>query len=490
MQRLSNPMCFSRKLRRGIMSTVILCMSAVPCATNAQTQERASQQVVAAKLGDLSPDAYAALEQVTENSVTATVRFLASDELGGRKTATHDFDVAAAYVASRLQAAGAIGLGPDGSYYVITNAPTARTPANGSLVLGYAELQAEILTAGEHEIEAIGNVTPLERATKTEGVLFASLPTGEDSSEKSASTELAKLVKQAAEKEAIALLVLVDADCPLWNKAQRNQETRQARSRPARLPAVMLVNAKTLSETDSYSLKIPGRIKEDYPMRNVAAYIPGRDPEAAKKAVLFTAHLDHLGTNPGLDGDDKIYNGADDDASGVTAVVTLADVFGKMKTKPLHSTIFMTFWGEEMGLLGSKAFGKDPAWPLEDILANVNIEMIGRPAENADNKMWMTGWNKSNLGVLFAQGARRVGVEVFEHPQFSEMLYTRSDNYALAKNGVVAHSFSAGSLHKDYHQVTDEWAKLKMPHMTQIIRGIFAGSLPIAEGKLAPQPAE
>lgn len=464
------------------LTLVLVCTSASAQETRAATDNRG------ASLGDLSSDAYLALEQVTENSVTATVRFLASDELGGRKTATHNFDVAAAYVASRLQAAGAIGLGDDGSYYVINNAPTTRTPSDGSLVHADSTIHAEVLSAHEHDIEAVGNVTPLENASTTEGVLFATLPAADD--ERAAQRELSSLVKQAEEKEAIALLVLADAACPLWETARRKQETLQARSRPTHLPAVMLVAAKSLSETDSYALKIPGRVVENYPMRNVAAYIPGRDPESAKKAVLFTAHLDHLGTNAGLDGHDKIYNGADDDASGVTAVVTLADVFGKMKTKPLHSTIFMTFWGEEMGLLGSKAFGEDPAWPLEDILANVNIEMIGRPAENADNKMWMTGWNKSNLGVLFAQGARRVGVEVFEHPQFSEMLYTRSDNYALAKNGVVAHSFSAGSLHKDYHQVTDEWAKLKMPHMTQIIRGIFAGSLPIAESKLAPQPAE
>lgn len=486
MSRLYTPKRFGRNFLACRLSIVVFCLSAAYCASQSQAQD-AAEQIGDAKLVDLSGDAYSALEQVTESSVTATIRFLASDELGGRKTATHDFDVAAAYVASRLQAAGAIGLGQDGSYYVITNAPATRTPANGSLVQGYAELQAEVLTAGENDIQAIGNVRPLERASKTQGVLFAPLPSEGASSEKFALSELAKLVKQAAEKEAVALLVLVDADCPLWNKAKRNQETRQARSRPASLPAVMLVGAKSLSETESYSLTIPGRIKEDYPMRNVAAYIPGRDPESAKKAVLFSAHLDHLGSNPGLEGKDKIFNGADDDASGVTAVVTLADVFGKMKNKPLHSTIFMTFWGEEMGLLGSKAFGEDPAWPLEDILANVNIEMIGRPAENADNKMWMTGWNKSNLGILFAQGARRVGVEVFEHPQFSEMLYTRSDNYAFAKNGVIAHSFSAGSLHKDYHQVTDEWTKLEMPHMTQIIRGIFAGSLPIAEGKLQPQ---
>ena len=112
--------------------------------------------------------------------------------------------------------------------------------------------------------------------------------------------------------------------------------------------------------------------------------------------------------------------------------------------------------------------------------------MIGRPEPGAHGKVWMTGWHQSDLGTLMQQAAEEVGVLVFEHPRFSSFLYPQSDNWSLVEKGVIAHSFSAGSLHTDYHQPTDEWERLQLDHMTKIIQGLFAGSLPIANGKLTP----
>lgn len=181
-----------------------------------------------------------------------------------------------------------------------------------------------------------------------------------------------------------------------------------------------------------------------------------------------------------------INNGADDNATGVTAVITLADAFSRLQQRPARSIIFMTFWGEEKGLLGSRAYCEDPLWPLEQTVANINIEMIGRPEENAESKAWGTGWTRSSLCAQVAAGAQRVGVEVFHREDVSEMLYTRSDNYAFVDRGVIAHSISAGSLHSDYHQPTDEVSRLNIPHMTKVIQGLFAGSLPLATGELTP----
>jgi hypothetical protein len=112
--------------------------------------------------------------------------------------------------------------------------------------------------------------------------------------------------------------------------------------------------------------------------------------------------------------------------------------------------------------------------------------MLGRPEENAEGKAWGTGWTRSNLGDQMAAGAARADVTIFYREDVSEMLYTRSDNYAFVQKGVIAHSFSAGSLHSDYHQPTDEVSRLNIPHMTRIIQGLFAGSLPIADGELTP----
>lgn len=146
----------------------------------------------------------------------------------------------------------------------------------------------------------------------------------------------------------------------------------------------------------------------------------------------------------------------------------------------------MTFWGEEKGLLGSKYFGEHPLWNLDEVVCNINLEMIGRPEENADGKAWGTGWPHSTLGPQMAAGAKRADVTIFHHEKFSEMLYTRSDNASFVAKGIIAHSFSAGSLHSDYHQPSDEVEKLNLPHMTKIIQGLLAGTLPIARGELTP----
>ena len=233
----------------------------------------------------------------------------------------------------------------------------------------------------------------------------------------------------------------------------------------------------------SLKLEVPATLVLDKPMRNVIGMLPGTDPELSKEAILFSAHLDHLGVRTGVG--DVIYNGADDDASGVTAVVTLADAFGAMP-RPKRTLLFMAFWGEESGLLGSKQFVANPSWPLEKIVANINIEMIGRPEPGANGKIWMTGWQESNLGSLMNSASILRGTEIFEHPSFSSRLYRASDNWSFAEKGVVAHSFSAGSLHADYHQPDDEWERLEIPHMTRVIQGLFYASQPLVQGTATP----
>jgi hypothetical protein len=219
------------------------------------------------------------------------------------------------------------------------------------------------------------------------------------------------------------------------------------------------------------------------PLKNVVGILPGKHPELSKEAILFSAHLDHLGRKENKG--DGIFNGADDNASGVTAVLTLADAFSAENNNQ-RTLIFIAFSGEESGLLGSKKFVEQPTWPLDKTIAMVNIEMIGRPEPGANGKIWMTGWRESNLGVLMNQASISKGVEIFEHPKFSAMLYRASDNWPLSEKGVAAHSFSAGSLHSDYHQPDDEWDRLDTKHMTRVIRGLFEASLPMSQGGEAP----
>lgn len=443
------------------------------------------------KIDDLSKAEYEALEKVTENSVTGTISFLASDEMAGRGTPSKEFTIATAYVASRFRSAGTKGLGKDGSYYLESFVDTVRTPDSGSVfeVSTGPAPAISLFNAATTPFEFEGKIPLIDK----DGALPGDKPgpaavAWEDSPEARPGATASLLRRRAvafAGKNVTALLVIVPAQSELWKVArQLRQEARPDNARGRIDIPVLLVAEKTWNDESVCKLKVPQQLKEKASVRNVVAFIEGSDPELSKEAIFYSAHLDHLGGNG--TGEDKVFNGADDDASGVTAVVTLADAFSALEPRAKRSVVFMTFWGEEQGMLGSKQLVEDSPWPLDKLVAGINIEMIGRPEDGARNKIWMTGWNESDLGPLVAAGARRVGVENFEHPTLSQRLYGSSDNISFVNKGVIAHSFSGGSLHSDYHQPSDEWQRLDLPHMTQVIRGLYAGSLPIAQGIFTP----
>jgi Zn-dependent M28 family amino/carboxypeptidase len=167
---------------------------------------------------------------------------------------------------------------------------------------------------------------------------------------------------------------------------------------------------------------------------------------------------------------DDIYNGADDDASGTTAVLELARVLGK-GPRPRRTVIFALFGSEEAGGLGSTYFREHPPIPLKDFAANLEFEMIGRAdaAVKAADALWLTGWERSNLGPTLVQhGANLVG-----DPHLDQNFFARSDNYVLAKKGVVAQTVSSYGLHTDYHQPSDDIAHLDFKHMDAAIGSLL-----------------
>lgn len=447
-------------------------------------------------LAPMTGDQKKAMATIRESDVLATVSFLASDEMAGRNTPSTELNIAAAYVAARFRGAGLDGLGPDGSYYQTTELTQYLTPRGPVAVLvdEKALPNTGLLFGGENECELTAPLISDKDLSQISGkvVVIDEFPLPPQAVDNPAMLAAAwsRRVGPLARNGAAAILVRTSEDSLLPEAARQLQE------KPLRLPAqflvpcpVILVSASTASE-GKVSVQAPPRIAVDTPVRNVISVLRGRDPELSKQAIIISAHLDHIGRLPGDRQGDMINNGADDNATGVTAVVALADAFARLEVKPKCSVIFVTFWGEELGLLGSKYYAEHPLWPLEQTIANINIEMIGRPEENADGKAWGTGWTRSSLGLQMAAGASRANVEVFHREDVSEMLYTRSDNYSLASKGVIAHSFSAGSLHGDYHQPSDEVSKLNLTHMTRIIRGLFAGTLPIAEAELTPVKTE
>jgi len=202
---------------------------------------------------------------------------------------------------------------------------------------------------------------------------------------------------------------------------------------------------------------------------NVVGILRGSDPKLAKETALLSAHLDHLGIGREVNGD-KIYNGADDDASGVTAVLELAESLAA-GPKPKRTVVFALFGSEEIGGFGARYFQEHPPVPVESFVANLEFEMIGRPdSAVAAHTLWLTGYERSNLGAeLAAHGARLVADP---HPE--QHFFQRSDNYVLARKGIIAHTVSSYGLHSDYHRPSDDLAHIDFAHMTDAIASMVA----------------
>ena len=214
---------------------------------------------------------------------------------------------------------------------------------------------------------------------------------------------------------------------------------------------------------------------------NVVGILRGRDPRLAKQAILLSAHMDHLGYGKPVNGD-HIYNGADDDASGVTAVLELAHVLGA-SPRPKRTIVFALFGSEERGGFGATYFREHPPVPLENFVANLEFEMIGRPDPMvAPHTLWLTGYERSDLGsVLAAHGALLVADP---HPE--QNFFQRSDNYILAQRGVIAQTVSSFGLHTDYHQPSDDLAHIDFAHMTDSIASMVKPVLWLANTSFKP----
>ena len=216
------------------------------------------------------------------------------------------------------------------------------------------------------------------------------------------------------------------------------------------------------------------------PLQRQAANIVGMiaaDPtsETTNETILISAHYDHIGLQLlGPDGD-FICNGADDDGSGSIGVLALAQAFAQLPSPPSRNLLFVWFCGEEKGLLGSRHYAEHPLLPLATTVANINLEMIGRPGDIGANRAWVTGFQYSDVQDSLNRGAAVTGLEFFKQERLSDMLFERSDNASFAYHGIPAHSISAGSLHEDYHQPSDEVEKIDFANMQRVVRGLFAG---------------
>ena len=215
---------------------------------------------------------------------------------------------------------------------------------------------------------------------------------------------------------------------------------------------------------------------------NIIGVLKGKSK--ADEYVVISAHYDHLGLKAGEEGD-LVFNGANDNASGVSAVLALAEHYKSVDINE-RSILFVAFTAEEMGLIGSNYFGKqvDP----NSIIAGINIEMIGKESPFGPKTAWLTGFDRSNFGQIIQKNLRGSNYSIYPDPYVDYRLFFRSDNASLARLGVPAHTFSTSPMDKDldYHKVSDETKTLDLFTISETIKAIAIGTLSIIKGNDTP----
>ncbi len=222
--------------------------------------------------------------------------------------------------------------------------------------------------------------------------------------------------------------------------------------------------------------------KAKTPMFNVVGVLPGKSKP--NEYVVFSAHYDHLGVVKAVN-QDSIANGADDDASGTTAVIELAKYFSK-KNDNERTIIFVAFTAEEIGGYGSQYFSKQ--LNPDEVVAMFNIEMIGKESKFGKNNAFITGYERSDFGKILQKNLVGTDFKFYPDPYPKQNLFYRSDNATLAKLGVPAHTISSDQIDTDklYHSVDDEFESMDIGNITEIIKAIAISSTSIVEGKDTP----
>lgn len=233
-------------------------------------------------------------------------------------------------------------------------------------------------------------------------------------------------------------------------------------------------------QVQDYQVRVQNKT-EKLSLTNVAGMIEGNRKD---EFVVFSGHYDHIGIRPAVNGD-SIANGADDDASGVTAMMMLADYYEK-QNKPERSIIFIAFTAEEIGGYGSRYFSQQ--LNPDQIVAMFNIEMVGKPSKFGPNSAYLTGFERSDLGKLMQKRLEGTTYSIHPDPYPNQNLFYRSDNATLARLGVPAHTISSVQIDEDktYHTVDDEFEILDMPHFTSMIRAIALASKGVVNGEDTP----
>lgn len=420
---------------------------------------------------------------ILERNIRAQLNFLASDALQGRGSGTGYERIAAEYIGSQFRQFGLEGAGD------------ADEAGNKGFVQRVGLESVKFTAAPSFTVTSGTEIHKWEfgrdflvsflQATQISGELQILDASGTPKKGAIAVFKLPETLTQSQRQDAIRKAFSAGSAGAVVLESEANRRTREAGN--VRLPGIA---GRISSESGSQSgfalislrkealdtiLALPAGAKAEFAGAteksstgatwNAVGVLRGSDPGG--EAIILSAHLDHLGVNESITGD-NIFNGADDDASGCVAVLELARVLAAGK-KPRRTIYFVCFGSEERGGIGSRYFIANSPVPLEKIVANVNFEMLGRPdAKVAPGTLWLTGFERSTLGPeLVRQGAALVA-----DPHPDQNFFQRSDNYTLALRGVIAHTVSSFGLHTDYHRPSDDVSKVDFPFMTRSINSM------------------
>jgi Peptidase family M28 len=477
------------------------------------------------------------VDSITPGELRMHLQFLASEELGGRYTLSPGFAIAARYLAAHLEAYGFKGAGENGSFLqtfqvVSSKADTAKSAleitASGGKATSY-RFGDFYLSADGHNGEAQGTIVFVGQGissasqkhddysgldVKEKIVLIApGTPADMDSSRlgENESGQGAAIAHGAVGILQLPPQRMLDLmkNKGFQERAASRETVRLARATEGKLPALLLgpalaeellsaggLNLKSIYEAVSHKQRLqPQKLDVSAKMtvatqltrsttQNVAAILEGSDPKLRNEYVVFSAHYDHLKTGPG----GEIYPGADDDGSGTTAVLTIAHAMSL--ERPRRSVLVMFHAGEELGLLGSQ-YNTDyaPVVPLNQIVADLNIDMIGRSKKDGDNSLQDEHLTDAN--TVYLVGSNRISHELhqlseetnaqfqkmkldyhYNDPNEPERIYFRSDHWNYAKHGIpIIFYFDGTSV--DYHRPTDTVDKIDFSKLTKVTRLVF-----------------
>ena len=400
---------------------------------------------------------------ITEAEVSRIVKTLSADEMQGRLTFTPGIAKASAFIQAEFKK---IGLQPLPGWQTFEQAFTMYKvePVSAVVQLAGAAIPAENIIA----------------SAATEEVNWQNAgPTAPEIIQIGATENFVQVASALMNNQKNQLVLVNPTHADIF-KRYKNYLGRSGMKTEKSAFATVFVLTDVASAPD-YSVAIKSKITEQR-LNNVVGYMPGKSRK--EEFVVFSGHYDHLGIVKPVNGD-SIANGADDDASGTTAVIALAKHFKKQKNNE-RSLIFVAFTAEEIGGVGSKNFSQqlDP----NKVVAMFNIEMIGKVSQFGENAGFITGFDRSDFGKIVQQNLAGTNFRFESDPYIKENLFYRSDNATLARLGVPAHSLSTDKIDSDklYHSVDDEFESLNIPNMTQIIRAIAQGATSIIAGKDTP----